>query len=111
MPFPAMMSCFYCKHMQQHLIVPDHLSKTKSLLLPKLRTGKDDMTFMSGPHLTMLQPCERNPIFPGKLASCSSVQTISASTVPNLFDPHISLLANPISCGPGLEQWLEDTQS
>lgn len=95
MPFPAMMSCFNCKHMQQHLILHEHWSKTRSLLLPKLRTGQGDMASTSGPHLTMLQPSKWNPILLVRLASLSSMQTLSASTVSNIFGPRTSFLAIP----------------
>lgn len=51
MPFPAMMSCFSCKQLRQHLIVHGHWSKTRSLPLLKLRTGKGDVASISGPQL------------------------------------------------------------
>lgn len=94
MPFPAM-SCFNCKHIQQHLIVHDHWSKTRSLLLPNLRTGKGDTASMSGPHLTMLQPSEWNPTLPVRLASLFSMQNLSASILPNFLGPLTYLLAIP----------------
>lgn len=90
MPFPSM-SCFNCKHLWQH----DHWSMTRCLLLPKLRTGKGDTASTPGLHLTMLQSSEWNPILPVGLASLSSMQSLSASTVPNFFGPHTSLLATP----------------